>query len=98
MYWNSRLEAEHRRLVEQFKAGEVIADVMAGIGPFAIPAAQLGNQVNRILVHISTVLLCGKPSPGRQVQVYANDLNPRSYHYLRENIKLNRVRLSNSHG
>ena len=60
MYWNSRLEAEHRRLVEQFKAGEIIADVMAGIGPFAIPAAQLGNQVNVILAHISIGLRCEK--------------------------------------
>ena len=25
------------------------------------------------------------------LQVYANDLNPRSYHYLKENIKLNKV-------
>ena len=25
------------------------------------------------------------------VQVYANDLNPRSYHYLQENSKLNKV-------
>ena len=65
MYWNSRLEAEHRRLVEQFKAGEVIADVMAGIGPFAIPAAQLGNQVNRVTAHIR-VLLCAVKSFTRE--------------------------------
>jgi tRNA (guanine37-N1)-methyltransferase len=46
VYWNSRLEAEHQRLVQQyFKEGEVVLDVMAGIGPFAIPAAQVGCQV-----------------------------------------------------
>ena len=30
--------------------------------------------------------------------MYANDLNPRSFHYLRENIKLNKVCLSNRDG
>ncbi|OIW06411.1 hypothetical protein TanjilG_16823 [Lupinus angustifolius] len=42
VYWNSRLEHEHSRLVSQFKPGETICDMFAGIGPFAIPAAQKG--------------------------------------------------------
>ncbi|XP_050369436.1 tRNA (guanine(37)-N1)-methyltransferase 2 isoform X2 [Argentina anserina] len=42
VYWNSRLEHEHIRLVSQFRAGEIICDMFAGIGPFAIPAAQKG--------------------------------------------------------
>jgi tRNA (guanine37-N1)-methyltransferase len=68
VYWNSRLEAEHKRLVEQkFKKGEVIVDAMAGVGPFAIPAGQQGCLV------------------------LANDLNPDSYQWLVENIKINKV-------
>ncbi|DBB06618.1 TPA: hypothetical protein ACH3X1_012140 [Trebouxia sp. C0004] len=67
VYWNSRLETEHKRLVDSFRPGEVVLDVMAGIGPFAIPAAQRG----------CTVL--------------ANDLNPNSFKYLEQNIKLNKV-------
>nr|GLL27695.1 tRNA (guanine(37)-N1)-methyltransferase 2-like [Ipomoea trifida] len=45
VYWNSRLEHEHLRLVSQFKSGETICDMFAGIGPFAIPAAQRGCRV-----------------------------------------------------
>lgn len=42
VYWNSKLEKEHTRLVRMFKPGEVICDVMAGIGPFAVPAGKRG--------------------------------------------------------
>ncbi|KAF2723097.1 hypothetical protein K431DRAFT_283264 [Polychaeton citri CBS 116435] len=40
VYWNSRLQTEHRRLVSTFKEGENVCDVMAGIGPFAVPAGK----------------------------------------------------------
>ncbi|KAJ3539096.1 hypothetical protein NM688_g6415 [Phlebia brevispora] len=45
VYWNSRLHTEHSRLVEQFKPEDVVADVFAGVGPFAIPAAKKGCGV-----------------------------------------------------
>eukprot|EP00877_Chromochloris_zofingiensis_P003489 jgi/Chrzof1/13140/Cz07g21120.t1 len=67
VYWNSRLETEHHRLVQLFQQHQVVVDVMAGIGPFAIPAALKGCKV------------------------FANDLNPASYKYLQQNIKLNKL-------
>ncbi|KAK3210779.1 hypothetical protein Dsin_015485 [Dipteronia sinensis] len=56
VYWNSRLEHEHLRLISQFRPGEIICDLFAGIGPFAIPAAQKGcvvfaNDLNPDSIH-----------------------------------------------
>lgn len=42
VYWNTKLGTEHHRIAEMFKPGEVVADVMAGIGPFAVPAGKKG--------------------------------------------------------
>ncbi|KAI0125885.1 Met-10+ like-protein-domain-containing protein [Xylariales sp. AK1849] len=42
VYWNSKLENEHTRLIDLFQPGEVVCDVMAGIGPFAVPAGKKG--------------------------------------------------------
>lgn len=67
VYWNSRLEHEHGRLIELFEPGQVVADVMGGVGPFAIPAAKKG------------------------VLVWANDLNPECFKWLRHNVRINKV-------
>lgn len=42
VYWNSRLQHEHRRLVESFSKGQAVCDLFCGVGPFAIPAAKKG--------------------------------------------------------
>ncbi|CAK7232793.1 tRNA(m(1)G37)methyltransferase [Sporothrix bragantina] len=42
VYWNSKLEPEHTRLLYLFKPGEAVVDLMAGIGPFAVPAGKRG--------------------------------------------------------
>ncbi|PCH34211.1 guanine-N(1)--methyltransferase [Wolfiporia cocos MD-104 SS10] len=45
VYWNSRLHTEHTRLVSLFKPEDLVADVFAGVGPFALPAAKKGCAV-----------------------------------------------------
>jgi len=45
VYWNSRLQAEHKRLVALFTPGQRICDVFCGVGPFALPSAKKGCQV-----------------------------------------------------
>jgi tRNA (guanine37-N1)-methyltransferase len=71
VYWNSRLQFEHRRLVDLFRPGHFVCDVFCGVGPFAMPAAKKGCLV------------------------YANDLNPESVRWLKDNAKLNRVKEAN---
>lgn len=45
VYWNSRLHTEHERLVAAFSPSDLVADVFAGVGPFAVPAAKKGCAV-----------------------------------------------------
>ncbi|KAF0974032.1 hypothetical protein FDP41_006963 [Naegleria fowleri] len=68
VYWNSRLGTEHTRLLSFFDKSQVVCDMMAGVGPFAVPAAKK--------------VRC---------RVLANDLNPKSYEYMKENAIINKV-------
>ena len=40
VYWNPRLDTEHERIIRLFRPGDAVCDVMAGVGPFAVPAGR----------------------------------------------------------
>lgn len=51
VYWNPRLSQEHENIVNLLRMGDVLYDVMAGVGPFAVPAGKkkcwvLANDLN----------------------------------------------------
>ena len=78
VYWNSRLQHEHKRIVNLIARSAasksnttqplIVADACAGVGPFAIPLSKRNNH---------------------PIRIHANDLNPDSFHYLNQNAKLN---------
>ncbi|KAK1932733.1 tRNA (guanine(37)-N1)-methyltransferase [Babesia divergens] len=45
VYWNSRLIQERERISDTFHMGDVVVDMFAGVGPFAIYAAARGCLV-----------------------------------------------------
>merc|ERR1719266_956787 len=74
VYWNPRLGTEHQRIVDLVKSGDIVFDVFAGVGPFAIPLGVKGKK---------------QPKP---IKIYANDLNPSSFEYLKNNKTLNKIK------
>ena len=111
VYWNSRLGREHRRLVQLIqndatnrrkkknsynKNNIIVADMMAGVGPFAVPLTAgtavatptikpKGTTSNSGAIRKTATIKSSLP-----IEVYANDLNPASYEYLVINAKRNK--------
>lgn len=45
VYWNSKLQTEHKRVIDLCKKDDIVIDMFAGVGPFAIPAGKKGCHV-----------------------------------------------------
>lgn len=76
VYWNPRLSTEHERIEKMVQRGDVVFDIFAGVGPFAIPIAKKGQVTKKQPIGI---------------EIFANDLNPNSVSYLRQNLQLNKL-------
>lgn len=46
VYWNSRLHTEHRKIIDMLNPNDIVLDVFAGVGPFAVPACRKGCIVH----------------------------------------------------
>ncbi|XP_063225646.1 tRNA (guanine(37)-N1)-methyltransferase isoform X1 [Bacillus rossius redtenbacheri] len=87
VYWNPRLGTEHERIVNMLKEGDVLYDVFAGVGPFAVPAAKkrcsvLANDLNpeccKWLQHNMKV---------NKVDSYLQLFNKDGAEFIRDNVK-----------
>ncbi len=45
VFFNTRLQFERQRVINQVKEGELVFDLFAGVGPFAVPIAKKGAKV-----------------------------------------------------
>lgn len=77
VYWNPRLSTEHGRIVGQLQHGDVLYDVMAGVGPFAVPAGKkkcyvLANDLNPDSFD-ALVKNCSRNKVGERVRCFNMD-------------------------
>ncbi|PJF16451.1 tRNA (guanine(37)-N1)-methyltransferase [Paramicrosporidium saccamoebae] len=75
VYWNSRLQYEHRRLVQMLRG--TVCDMFCGVGPFALPAAKRGctvyaNDLNPESIHWLQINV-GRNKLIQKVNVYNMD-------------------------
>lgn len=84
VYWNSRLQAEHDRLVR-----DILKRGGAPLGSKPSSSSSSGHIV--VADMFAGVGPFSMPLAKARAIVYANDLNPESYAYLVENAKLNKI-------
>jgi len=101
VYWNSRLGAVHKRLValiehdaQQRAQSTIVADLMAGVGPFAVPLTAClphkGNKDKKKKNKQPQTSNSTSDFAKAKIIVHANDLNPCSYKYLKVNAEKNK--------
>ena len=81
VYWNSRLISEHERLVNELERANVVLDVFAGVGPFAVPAARRGCVVyaNDLNPHSYEYLCANAKKNGVVKRLKAYNLDGREF-------------------
>ncbi|KAH6689154.1 Met-10+ like-protein [Plectosphaerella plurivora] len=88
VYWNSKLETEHTRLVKSFQPGEVVCDVMAGIGPFAVPAGKRGVFVFANDMNPESYACLQDAVKRNKVSQYVRAFNQDGLDFIRESARI----------
>ena len=75
VYWNSRLHTEHKRIIDILNPGDVVVDMFAGVGPFAVPACRKGCKVyaNDLNPHAYSFLISNAEKNKVCLQAYCLD-------------------------
>jgi len=97
VYWNSKLQYEHKRLVGLFKPSDIICDVFCGVGPFSLPAAKKGctvfsNDLNPDSIHWLTQNISTNRIRPNRITVYNLDGREFIQRAVKELDKLNEGR------
>ena len=96
VYWNTRLDTEHRRMINSIKQEDTVIDFFAGVGPFSLPLAR--QRFQNILSEKKKKFVTEHPKIKLLGCVHANDLNPHCYSALIQNAKENRIRIASEGG
>ena len=76
VYWNSRLHTEHKRIIDILKSNDIVLDVFAGVGPFAIPACRKGCNLHANDLNpnaYSALINNAKENKAKNLQAYCLD-------------------------
>ncbi|XP_032456104.1 tRNA (guanine(37)-N1)-methyltransferase [Nasonia vitripennis] len=87
VYWNPRLVNEHAALVNLLSKGDVLYDVFAGVGPFAVPAANKGVRVLANDLNPESYKWLCKNSQGKKARKLLTAFNKDGRDFLRDDVK-----------
>ncbi|KAI5481892.1 tRNA (guanine-N(1)-)-methyltransferase [Pseudohyphozyma bogoriensis] len=86
VYWNSRLQTEHARLVESFSPKDVVVDAFAGVGPFAIPAGKKGCGVMASDLNPASAASLAENAKNNKVEATVRTANEDARAYIRQSV------------
>ena len=81
VYWNSRLQMEHARILNLLHRDDTVLDVFAGVGPFALPASKKGCIVyaNDLNLHSYSALCANARLNGVSHKLKAYNMDGREF-------------------
>lgn len=87
VYWNPRLATEHAALVNLLRKDDVLYDVFAGVGPFAVPAAKKGARVLANDLNPESYKWLCKNAESKKVKNLLTAFNKDGRDFLRNEVK-----------